>query len=103
MTEICDDGKRSYLGITSHRIHDDRWNRMPRTGRNVYLAAWGIFNAGTKGRRMIYWGFSHLYSFLSSILKFDLSGYLLTKYYPDPLLDGNRADWKVAAANVHCV
>lgn len=39
-----------------------------------------------KGEEGLYLGFSHLHSFLSSILGFGLSGYLLTKYCPDPLL-----------------
>jgi len=32
----------------------------------------------------LYLGFSHLHSFLSSILGFGISGYLLTAYAPDP-------------------
>jgi len=37
-----------------------------------------------KGEEGLYLGFSHLHSFLSSILGFGLSGYLLTEYCPDP-------------------
>jgi dipeptide/tripeptide permease len=37
-----------------------------------------------KGEEGLYLGFSHLHSFLSSILGFGLSGYLLTAYCPDP-------------------
>ena len=37
-----------------------------------------------KGEEGLYLGFSHLHSFISSILGFGLSGYLLTAYCPDP-------------------
>lgn len=37
-----------------------------------------------KGEEGLYLGFSHLHSFLSSILGFGISGYLLTEYVPDP-------------------
>jgi len=36
-----------------------------------------------KGEEGLYLGFSHLHSFLSSILGFGISGYLLTAYAPD--------------------
>jgi dipeptide/tripeptide permease len=38
-----------------------------------------------KGEEGLYLGFSHLHSFLSSLIGFGLSGYLLTVYCPDPL------------------
>jgi dipeptide/tripeptide permease len=56
-----------------------------------------------KGEEGLYLGFSHLHSFLSSILGFGLSGYLLTKYCPDPLLFDNHADWQAAASNAHYI
>lgn len=37
-----------------------------------------------KGEEGLYLGFSHLHSFISYILGFGLSGYLLTAYAPDP-------------------
>ncbi|MGE5437248.1 MAG: MFS transporter [Syntrophothermus sp.] len=37
-----------------------------------------------KGEEGLYLGFSHLHSFLASILGFGISGYLLTAYAPDP-------------------
>jgi dipeptide/tripeptide permease len=37
-----------------------------------------------KGSEGLYLGFSHLHSFISSLLGFGLSGYLLTAYCPDP-------------------
>lgn len=39
-----------------------------------------------KGEEGLYLGFSHLHSFLSSLLGFGISGYLLTAYCPDPAL-----------------
>ncbi|TAJ13827.1 MFS transporter [Marinilabiliaceae bacterium JC017] len=39
-----------------------------------------------KGEEGLYLGFSHLHSFLSSLLGFGLSGYLLDQYCPDPKL-----------------
>ncbi len=37
-----------------------------------------------KGEEGLYMGFSHLHSFLASLLGFGISGYLLTAYAPDP-------------------
>jgi len=37
-----------------------------------------------KGEEGLYLGFSHLHSFLASVLGFGISGYLLTAYAPDP-------------------
>ncbi len=37
-----------------------------------------------KGEEGMYLGFSHMHSFLASLLGFGLSGYLLTEYCPDP-------------------
>lgn len=39
-----------------------------------------------KGEEGLYLGFSHLHSFLASLLGFGISGYLLTAYCPDPAL-----------------
>lgn len=39
-----------------------------------------------QGQEGLYLGFSHLHSFLSSILGFGISGYLLSWYCPDPKL-----------------
>ncbi len=39
-----------------------------------------------KGEEGLYLGFSHLHSFISSLVGFGLSGILLTKYCPDPSL-----------------
>lgn len=56
-----------------------------------------------KGEEGLYLGFSHLHSFVSSILGFGLSGVLLTKYCPDPTLFESRAEWEVASANAHYI
>jgi len=39
-----------------------------------------------KGEEGLYLGFGHLHSFIANFLGFGLSGYLLTKYCPDPKL-----------------
>ncbi len=56
-----------------------------------------------KGEEGMYLGFSHLDSFLSSIIGFGLSGYLLSKYCPDPKLFETREAWEAASANAHYV
>jgi dipeptide/tripeptide permease len=56
-----------------------------------------------KGEEGLYLGFSHLHSFVSSILGFGLSGILLTKYCPDPALYESRAEWELASANAHYI
>jgi len=56
-----------------------------------------------KGEEALYLGFSHLHSFLASILGFGLSGYLLSAYCPDPRLFETRAAWEVASSNAHYI
>lgn len=56
-----------------------------------------------KGEEGMYLGFSHLHSFLASILGFGLSGYLLSKYCPDPRLFETHDDWAAAASNAHYI
>ncbi len=56
-----------------------------------------------KGEEGLYLGFSHLHSFLASVLGFSLSGYLLTKYCPDPALFETHEAWQAASANAHYV
>jgi len=56
-----------------------------------------------KGEEGLYLGFSHLHSFLSSILGFGLSGYLLSKYCPDPRLFESHEAWEVASADAHYI
>lgn len=56
-----------------------------------------------KGEEGLYLGFSHLHSFLSSILGFGLSGILLTKYCPDPAEFTTIDAWQAASANAHYI
>ncbi|MBN1251460.1 MAG: MFS transporter [Bacteroidales bacterium] len=56
-----------------------------------------------KGEEGLYLGFSHLHSFLSSILGFGLSGFLLQKYCPDPALFETHAEWENASVNAHYI
>lgn len=56
-----------------------------------------------KGEEGLYLGFSHLHSFLSSILGFGLSGVLLNRYCPDESLFATEAEWVAATANAHYI
>jgi dipeptide/tripeptide permease len=56
-----------------------------------------------KGEEGMYLGFSHLHSFLSSILGFGLSGYLLSKYCPEPKLFETHEAWEAASVNAHYI
>jgi len=56
-----------------------------------------------KGEEGMYLGFSHLHSFISSILGFGLSGYLLDAYCPDPRKFASHEAWQVAASNAHYI
>ncbi|RIJ48766.1 MFS transporter [Maribellus luteus] len=56
-----------------------------------------------KGEEGLYLGFSHLHSFLSYLLGFLMSGFLLDKYCPDPLLFSTHDEWAAAAQNAHYI
>jgi dipeptide/tripeptide permease len=56
-----------------------------------------------KGEEAMFLGFSHLHSFISSILGFGLSGYLLDAYCPDPRKFANHEAWQAAASNAHYI
>ena len=56
-----------------------------------------------KGEEGLFLGFSHLHSFLSSILGFGLSGILLSRYCPDPKLFAGTSAWQEASANAHYI
>lgn len=56
-----------------------------------------------KGQEGLYLGFSQLDTFLSSILAFGLSGFLMSKYCPDPAGFATRAEWEAASANAHYI
>ena len=55
------------------------------------------------GSEAMYLGFSHLDSFLSSILGFGLSGILLSKYCPDPALFTTHEAWAAASVHAHYI
>jgi hypothetical protein len=56
-----------------------------------------------KGEEGLYLGFSQLHSFLSSILGFGLSGYLLSEYCPDPSLFSTHEAWQAASVHAHYI
>ena len=56
-----------------------------------------------KGEEGLYLGFSHLHSFLSSVFGFLMSGVLLDKYCPEPLLFDSHEAWAEAAKNAHYI
>ncbi len=56
-----------------------------------------------KGEEALYLGFSHLHSFISSLLGFGLSGYLLDAYCPDPRKFADHQAWQEAAVNAHYI
>lgn len=56
-----------------------------------------------KGEEGLYLGFSHLHSFISSIIGFGLSGWLLSKYCPDPALYNTPEAYAVATENAHYI
>lgn len=56
-----------------------------------------------QGEEGMYLGFSHLHSFISSILGFGLSGYLLDAYCPDPRKFASHEAWQAAASNAHYI
>ncbi|HKJ05851.1 MAG TPA: MFS transporter [Flavobacteriaceae bacterium] len=56
-----------------------------------------------KGEEGMYLGFSHLHSFLASVIGFGLSGYLLSKYCPDPRLFETTEAWEAASSNAHYI
>jgi dipeptide/tripeptide permease len=56
-----------------------------------------------KGEEGLYLGFSHLHSFISSVLGFGISGYLLDAYCPDPRKFASHEAWQAAAVNAHYI
>ncbi|PIE90710.1 MAG: MFS transporter [Acidobacteria bacterium] len=55
------------------------------------------------GEEGLYLGFSHLHSFISSILGFGLSGFLLDKYCPSSANFATDAEWIAAKAHAHYI
>ena len=56
-----------------------------------------------KGEEAMYLGFSHLHSFISSIIGFGLSGYLLQTYCPDPSLFNSHQEWQASSVHAHYI
>ncbi|EDQ00129.1 MFS transporter [Shewanella benthica] len=56
-----------------------------------------------KGEEGLYLGFSHLHSFISSLLGFGLSGYLLEAYCPNPRNFDTHVEWAAAASHAHYI
>ncbi len=56
-----------------------------------------------KGEEGLYLGFSHLHSFLAAIIGFVISGNLLSKYCPDPMLYNSREEWAQHAQHAHYI
>lgn len=56
-----------------------------------------------KGEEGLYLGFSQLDSFLSSIIGFFMSGFLLDKYCPDPQKFATHEEWLAASAHAHYI
>ncbi len=56
-----------------------------------------------KGEEGLYLGFSHLHSFISSLLGFGLSGYLLQAYCPDPRTFETHEAWVSASSQAHYI
>ena len=56
-----------------------------------------------KGEEGLFLGFSHLHSFISSVLGFGISGFLLNKYCPDPNLFDTHEAWQAASVHAHYI
>ncbi len=56
-----------------------------------------------KGEEGLYLGFSHLHSFLSSILGFGLSGILLDRFCPAANKFATAAEWEAAKVHAHYI
>jgi len=56
-----------------------------------------------KGEEGLYLGFSHLHSFISSLLGFGISGFLLDRYCPDPTLYDSHEQWAQASVHAHYI
>ncbi len=56
-----------------------------------------------KGEEGLYLGFSHLHSFISSILGFGISGFLLERYCPARSKFATIAEWDAAKVHAHYI
>jgi MFS family permease len=56
-----------------------------------------------KGEEGMYLGFAQLESFVSTLIGFAMSGWLLDKYCPDPAKFATHEEWLAASANAHYI
>ena len=56
-----------------------------------------------KGEEGMYLGFAQLESFVSTLVGFAMSGWLLDKYCPDPARFATHDEWLAASANAHYI
>lgn len=56
-----------------------------------------------KGEEGMYLGFAQLESFVSTLIGFAMSGWLLDKYCPDPARFATHEEWLAASANAHYI
>ena len=56
-----------------------------------------------KGEEGMYLGFAQLESFVSTLVGFAMSGWLLDKYCPDPARFATHEEWLAASANAHYI
>lgn len=56
-----------------------------------------------EGEEGLYLGFSHLHSFISSILGFSVSGVLLDRFCPAPGKFASAAEWEAAKVHAHYI
>ncbi len=56
-----------------------------------------------KGEEGLYLGFAQLESFVSTLVGFAMSGWLLDKYCPDPSRFATHEEWLAASANAHYI
>jgi len=56
-----------------------------------------------KGEEGLYLGFSHLHSFISSLIGFGLSGFLLDRFCPAPEKFATVAQWEAAKVHAHYI
>ena len=56
-----------------------------------------------KGDEGLYLGFSHINSCIASFIGFGLSGFLLSKYCPDPQLYATHEAWQAGSVHAHYI
>ncbi len=108
------DGRRTYICFrmvyhTPCHSHFDHRYRIPALAECFisprFLEYFSL--QSPKGEEGLYLGFSHLHSFVSSLVSFIVAGFLLEKFCPDPTSErfanstNFAADYAAATANAH--